>query len=76
MSALTFTLREAPLQRVDLAALTPDRLLGFSESDISALELTTRVRLCAGELSRSAWATQCKSGLRAATNASTASAQA
>ncbi|MGA8590989.1 MAG: formylmethanofuran dehydrogenase subunit C, partial [Pseudolabrys sp.] len=51
MSALIFILREAPLQRVDLAALTPDRLLGLSESKIAALELqTTRMRLCAGEL--------------------------
>jgi formylmethanofuran dehydrogenase subunit C len=51
VSALTFTLRETPLQRVDLAALTPDRLLGLSESEIAAIELqTTRVRLCAGEL--------------------------
>jgi len=51
VSALVFTLREAPLQRVDLAALTPDRLLGLSESEIAAIELqTTRERLRAGDL--------------------------
>jgi len=51
VSALVFTLREEPLQRVDLAPLTPDRLLGLSESKIAAIELqTTRVRLCAGDL--------------------------
>ena len=51
MTAMTFSLREAPLQRIDLAALTPDRLLGLSESKIAATELqTTRIRLCAGDL--------------------------
>lgn len=45
MSALIFILREAPLQRVDLAALTPDRLLGLSESKIAALELLSLIHI-------------------------------
>lgn len=51
MSALVFTLREAPAQRLDLAPLTPDRLAGMSEGDIARIELqTTRERICAGDV--------------------------
>lgn len=51
MSALVFTLREAPAQRLDLAPLVPNRLAGLSESDIAKIELqTTRERLCAGDV--------------------------
>jgi formylmethanofuran dehydrogenase subunit C len=51
VSALVFTLRDAPAQRLDLAPLTPDRLLGLSEGKIAAIELqTTRERLCAGDV--------------------------
>lgn len=51
MNALIFTLRDAPPQRLDLAPLTPDRLLGLSESKIAAIELqTTRERLCTGDI--------------------------
>lgn len=39
MTALTFTLREAPRQRVDLSPLVPERLAGLAPSDIGALEL-------------------------------------
>ncbi|ADQ84727.1 formylmethanofuran dehydrogenase subunit C [Methylovorus sp. MP688] len=39
MSALTFTLKTAPQQRVDLSALTPDALAGKSLADIAAIEL-------------------------------------
>lgn len=51
MSALVFSLRDAPPQRLDLAPLTPDRLVGLSESKIAGIELqTTRERLCAGDV--------------------------
>lgn len=51
MSALVFTLREAPAQRLDLAPLTPDNLAGMSEGDIARIELqTTRERVCAGDV--------------------------
>jgi formylmethanofuran dehydrogenase subunit C len=40
MSALTFTLKEAPRQRVDCSALTPTRLEGKSPREIAAIELT------------------------------------
>lgn len=39
MSALTFTLKIAPQQRVDVAPLTPDNLAGKSAADIAALAL-------------------------------------
>lgn len=39
MSALTFTLKQAIQQRVDLSALTPDNLAGKSLSDIAAIPL-------------------------------------
>jgi formylmethanofuran dehydrogenase subunit C len=41
VSALVFTLREAPAQRLDLSPLTPDRLAGLGESDIAAIPLHT-----------------------------------
>jgi formylmethanofuran dehydrogenase subunit C len=51
VSTLFFTLRDAPAQRLDLAPLTPDRLLGLSEGKIAAIELqTTRERLCVGDV--------------------------
>ncbi len=51
MSALVFTLRAVPAQRLDLAPLKPDQLLGLSEGKIAATELqTTRERLCAGDV--------------------------
>ena len=39
MSALTFTLKIQPQQRVDLSPLTPDNLAGKSTADIAAIEL-------------------------------------
>lgn len=39
MSALTFTLKRQPEQRVDLSPLTPDFLAGKSLSEIAAIEL-------------------------------------
>lgn len=51
MSALTFTLRGEPDQRLDLSPLTPDRLAGMIPSEIAGLELhTTRTRVTAGEI--------------------------
>jgi formylmethanofuran dehydrogenase subunit C len=51
MSALTFTLKETPRQRVDLSPLTPDLLKGKSRAEISAIELACgNRRLRAGEL--------------------------
>ncbi len=51
MSALLFTLRDTPAQRLDLAPLTPERLAGMSERDIGKIELqTTRVRVCVGDV--------------------------
>jgi formylmethanofuran dehydrogenase subunit C len=51
MSPLVFTLREAPAQRLDLAPLTPDRLVGLSQSRIAAIQLqTTRDRVLAGDV--------------------------
>lgn len=53
MSALTFTLRAAPQQRLDLSALTPDRLAGKTLAEIAALELqTTRQRITVGDMFR------------------------
>ena len=46
MTALTFTLKTAPQQHVDLSPLTPDNLAGKSLSEIAALELQSgRVKL-------------------------------
>ena len=39
MSALVFTLRNAPAQRVDAGALNPTALAGLSVADIAALTL-------------------------------------
>ena len=51
MSALVFTLREPPAQRLDLSPLVPDRLTRMSEGDIARIELgTTRARVCAGDI--------------------------
>jgi formylmethanofuran dehydrogenase subunit C len=41
MSALTFTLKTTPAQRIDCSALTPDKLEGKTLTDIAALELVT-----------------------------------
>lgn len=51
MSALRFTLRQAPDQRLDLAPLTPERLAGLSETEITKIELqTTRERVRVGDV--------------------------
>jgi len=39
MSALTFTLKAPPRQRIDMSPLTPDNLTGRSAADIAAIEL-------------------------------------
>ncbi len=39
MSALTFTLKTQPQQRVDLSPLTPDHLAGKSAAEIAAIQL-------------------------------------
>jgi formylmethanofuran dehydrogenase subunit C len=53
VSALVFTLRDTPAQRLDLAPLVPQRLAGMSEGDIAKIELqTTRERVCAGDVFR------------------------
>jgi formylmethanofuran dehydrogenase subunit C len=53
VSALVFTLRDAPAQRLDLAPLVPQRLAGMSESEIARIELqTTRERVFAGDMFR------------------------
>jgi formylmethanofuran dehydrogenase subunit C len=41
MSALTFTLKATPQQRIDLSPLTPDLLAGKSRKDIEAIVLQT-----------------------------------
>ena len=41
MSALTFTLKTMPAQRIDCSPLTPDLLVGQSIYDIAAIELVT-----------------------------------
>ncbi|PPD45860.1 MAG: formylmethanofuran dehydrogenase subunit C [Methylocystis sp.] len=51
MTAFTFTLRQEPPQRVDLSALTPDRLAGKSLADIEKIEIgTTRASIKVGDL--------------------------
>jgi formylmethanofuran dehydrogenase subunit C len=51
MTALVLGLRAQPSQRLDLSALTPDRLAGLSQTAIAAIELhTTRERLCVGDV--------------------------
>jgi len=51
MTALVLSLRATPAQRLDLSALTPNRLAGLAESDIAAIELqTTRERVRVGDV--------------------------
>ena len=53
MSALIFSLRAAPAQRLDLAPLTPQNLAGKTIAEIERLELqTTRMRVAAGDVFR------------------------
>jgi formylmethanofuran dehydrogenase subunit C len=53
MTALTFTLRDAPTERLDLSCLTPKRLDGLSEAEIVALPInTTRTPLTVGDVFR------------------------
>ena len=50
MSALTFELRSAPDQRLDLASLLPERLDGLRPTEVEALAVgTLRVRLSVGD---------------------------
>jgi formylmethanofuran dehydrogenase subunit C len=50
VSALTFELRSAPDQRLDLAPLLPERLDGLKPKEIEALAIgTTRVKLSVGD---------------------------
>ncbi len=50
---MTFSLRDAPAQRLDLSPLTPQNLAGKSVAEIASLELqTTRVRVTAGDVFR------------------------
>lgn len=39
MSALTFTLKQAPVQRLDVSCLVPEKLTGLSVKDIASLPL-------------------------------------
>jgi formylmethanofuran dehydrogenase subunit C len=51
LSSLTFSLRAAPDQRLDLAPLTPQNLAGKSVGEIERIELqTTRVRVTVGDV--------------------------
>lgn len=51
MKPFTFTLRQEPPQRVDLSALTPDRLAGKSLAGIEKIEIgTTRASIKAGDV--------------------------
>ena len=51
MKPFTFTLRQEPPQRVDLSALTPDRLAGKSVSQIEEIEIgVTRISTKVGDL--------------------------
>ncbi|MEF3367576.1 formylmethanofuran dehydrogenase subunit C [Methylocystis sp. 9N] len=51
MTGLTFTLRNEPPQRVDLSALTPDRLAGKSAAEIEAIDIgTTRSTIKVGDV--------------------------
>ena len=53
MSALTFSLRAAPAQRLDLSSLTPQNLAGKTVPEIERIELqTTRARVTAGDVFR------------------------
>jgi formylmethanofuran dehydrogenase subunit C len=53
VSAMTFSLRAAPAQRLDLSPLTPQNLAGKTAAEIAAIEIgTTRVRVAAGDVFR------------------------
>lgn len=53
MSTLTFSLRAAPAQRLDLSSLIPQNLAGKSVPEIERMELqTTRARVTAGDVFR------------------------
>ena len=53
MSSLTFSLREAPDQRLDLSPLIPQNLAGKTVAEIERIELrTTRVRVTVGDVFR------------------------
>ena len=53
MSSLTFTLREAPAQRLDLSPLISQNLAGKTVAEIELIEVgTTRVRVTAGDIFR------------------------
>ncbi len=53
MTALVFSLREQPMQRLDLSPLVPNRLANLSPAEIQRIELqTTRQRLCVGDVFR------------------------
>jgi formylmethanofuran dehydrogenase subunit C len=50
VAALTFELRSAPTERLDLSPLTPERLDGLKASEIEALAVgTTRIPLTVGD---------------------------
>ena len=56
MKPLTFALRAAPLQRLDLSPLTPANLAGKTEVEVAALELqTTRERVTVGDVFQIRW---------------------
>jgi formylmethanofuran dehydrogenase subunit C len=53
VSSLTFSLREAPDQRLDLSPLIPQNLAGKTVAEIERIELgTTRIRVSAGDIFR------------------------
>jgi formylmethanofuran dehydrogenase subunit C len=53
VSSLTFSLREAPDQRLDLSPLISQNLAGKTASEIASIELqTTRMRITAGDVFR------------------------
>ena len=53
MSPLTFSLREAPDQRLDLSPLAPQNLAGKAVAEIERIELqTTRIRVTVGDVFR------------------------
>jgi formylmethanofuran dehydrogenase subunit C len=53
LNPMTFSLRAAPAQRLDLSPLTPQNLAGKTVAEIERLEVgTTRVRVMAGDVFR------------------------
>ena len=53
MSSLTFSLREAPAQRLDLSPLIAQNLAGKTVAEIERIEVgTTRIRVSAGDIFR------------------------